>query len=67
MNSELDRLTILKATEGALKRQLDRDFYDDEKKKKAFKKLHECQQEIEKVKFKMRIERKLKNENSNTN
>lgn len=67
MNSDLDRLTILKATEGALKRQLDRDFYDNEKKNKAFKKLHECQQEIEKVKFKMRIERKIKNENSNTN
>lgn len=67
MNSDLDKLTMLKATKIALKRQLDINFYDDEKKCKLFQKIDECNKEIEKVKFKIRIERKLKDENSNTN
>lgn len=65
-NKLLDDLTNLKNEEKALRRCLDISYYDNEKRTELFKKLKECKINIEKVKFKIRMERKLNVKNNNT-
>ena len=66
-NKLIDDLTRLKAEEKALKRSLDISYYDSNKRSQMFKRLKECKENIEMVKFKIRMERKLNVKNNNTN
>jgi hypothetical protein len=65
-NKLLEDLTNLKNEEKALRRCLDISYYDNEKRTELFKKLKECKINIEKVKFKIRMERKLNVKDNNT-
>lgn len=61
MNNKLiDELTMLKLKEKNLKRVLDIYFYDPKKRENNFKELKKVKKDIEKIKFKLRIERKMK-------
>ena len=63
MNNKLiEKLSSLKLAESAVKRNLDRNYYNLKLRSKLFKELKQIQNEIERVKFKIRLERK-KNEN----
>lgn len=67
MNNKLiEKLSSLKLAESAVKRNLDRNYYNSKLRSKLFKELKQIQNEIERVKFKIRLEKK-KNENNNTN
>lgn len=66
-NKLIDDLTKLCNEEKALKRGLDISYYDSDKRSEMFKRLKECKQNIEKVKFKIRMERKLNVKDTNTN
>lgn len=67
MNNELiNVLSKLKLQESAYKRNLDRNYYNKKLRKDFFEKLKEVQREIEKVNFKIRLERGKKNANNNT-
>lgn len=61
----LNEFKKLREEEKNLKRCLDIKYYDDYKRTEMFDRLKQCKKDIEKVKFKMRMEKKL-NENSNT-
>lgn len=65
-NKLLEDLTNLKNEEKALRRCLDISYYDNEKRTELFRKLKECKSNIEKVKFKIRMERKLNVKDNNT-
>lgn len=61
MNNKLiDELAMLKLKEKNLKRVLDIYFYDSKKRENNFKELKKVKKDIEKIKFKLRIERKMK-------
>lgn len=61
MNNKLiDELAMLKLKEKNLKRVLDIYFYDPKKRESNFKELKNVKKDIEKIKFKLRIERKMK-------
>ena len=63
MNNKLiEKLSSLKLAESAIKRNLDRNYYNSKLRSKLFKELKQIQNEIERVKFKIRLEKK-KNEN----
>ena len=66
-NKLIDDLTKLCAEEKALKRVLDITYYDENKRTEMFAKLKECKKNIEKVKFKIRMERELNVKDNNTN
>lgn len=64
MNNELiNQLSKLTLEEMALKRNIDRNYYNVEVRTSLFKRLQEVQTEIKKVKFKIRLEKEKKNEN----
>ncbi len=68
-NKYIDILSNLKLRKNKLKRNLDIFQYDYEKRTNTFNEIKEVNKEIEKVKFKMNLERRLKkieNNNSNT-
>lgn len=65
-NKLIDDLTKLNAEEKALRRCLDISYYDSNKRAEIFKRLKECKKNIEKVKFKIRVERKLNVKDNNT-
>ena len=68
MNNELiNQLSKLTLEERALKRNIDRNYYNAKVRHKLFVRLKEVKQEIQKVKFRIRLEREEKNENNNTN
>lgn len=63
MNNELiNQLSKLKLEEKALKRHIDRNYYNAEVRRKLFVRLKEVQNEIDRVKFKIRIAKEKKNE-----
>ncbi len=68
MNNELiNQLSKLTLEEKALKRNIDRNYYNVKVRKRLFFRLKEVDNEINRVKFKIRLEREKKNGNNNTN
>lgn len=66
-NKLIEDLSLLTLQKKYLKRELDNVWYDKAKKQKTFNKIKEIDKKIEYVKFKLELERKMKNENNNTN
>lgn len=63
MNNELiNQLSKLKLEETALKRHIDRNYYNVETRTKLFMRLKDVQNEIGRVKFKIRLEKEKKYE-----
>lgn len=68
MNNELiEKLSLLTLEKKYLKRELDNNWYDRKRKQKLFDKIKNVNKEIEYVKFKLELERKMKNGNNNSN
>lgn len=68
MNNELiNQLSKLTLEEKALKRNLNRNYYNIEIRNKLFNDLNSIQNEIKRVKFKIRMEKEKRNGNNNTN
>ena len=66
MNDKLiDELSRLKLEETSLKRCLDRAFYDYDKRTELFNRIKEIKKEIEQIKFKLRLEKEMKNDEDN--
>lgn len=61
-NDLLEQLSMLSLQEKAILRRLDRKWAPSCKRATLFKQLENTKEEIKKVKFKLRLERKLKNE-----
>lgn len=67
MNNELiDRLTQLDLEEKSLRRNLDKYYCDEKMRTRIFARLKKIKLEIEKTKFKLHLEREIKNEDNNT-
>ena len=63
MNNDLiEKLSLLTLEKKYLKRELDTNWYDREKRIKTFNKIKNIDKEIEYVKFKLQLERKIKND-----
>lgn len=68
MNNDLiDKLSLLTLEKKYLKRELDTNWYDREKRIKTFNKIKIVDKEIKYIKFKLQLERKIKNGNNNSN
>ena len=68
MNNELiTKLSKLTLQYKYLKKELDLVWYNKVKRKQIFDKMKSVNKEIEYVKFKLRLERKIKNENNDSN
>ena len=66
MNNELiEKLSLLTLEKKYLKRELDNNWYDREKKQKIFNRIKSVNKEIDYVKFKLELERKMRNDSSN--
>lgn len=64
----IDKLSKLNMSEKMIKRCLDIKCYDEESRRKCFVELQQIQKEIQKIKFKLRMEKEIKNDkNNNTN
>lgn len=63
----LNKLAKLKLEEKNLRKCLDIKYYDDEKRAEIFNKIKDCKKEIEKIKFKIKMEEKLNAKDNNTN
>jgi len=66
-NELISKLSKLKMEETSLKRSLDVYYMDDKARTRAFNKIKKIKREIDKLNFKLRIEKEINNENSNTN
>ena len=66
-NTLLEQLVDLQLKEKMILRNLDVKYFDREKRTYFFVELKKTREEIEKVKFKIKMERKLKNEKSREN
>ena len=65
MNDKLiDKLSNLELEEKSIKRGLDRYYMDLNARTRMFNRLQELKKEKEQVKFKLRLEKELKNEKS---
>lgn len=63
MNNELiEKLSLLELEKKYLKRELDNNWYDRDVRKKTFEKIKSVNKEIEYVKFKLQLERKMRND-----
>lgn len=63
MNNELiNQLSKLTLEAMALKRNIDRNYYNAEIRSNLFNRLQEVQEEIKKVKFKIRLEKEKRND-----
>ena len=61
MNKDLiEKLSLLKLEKKYLKRELDNKWHDREEKQKLFDRIKDVNKEIEYVKFKLELERKMK-------
>ena len=66
MNNELiEKLSLLTLEKKYLKRELDNKWYDKGKRKKIFDRLDNVNKEIDYVKFRLELERKMKNDFGN--
>ena len=64
MNNELiNQLSKLILEKASLKREIDKNYYNVKIRTKLFRRLKEVEAEINKVKFKSRIEKEKKNDN----
>lgn len=62
----IEKLAMLEMGEKSIRRNLNTYYVDKEKRTKLFAKLHKIQKDIERVKFKLRIEREIrKNDKDN--
>lgn len=67
MNDKLiEQLSNLELEEKSVKRGLDRYYTNKKYRERLFAKLDKIRKEKEQVKFKLRLEKELKNENNNT-
>ena len=67
MNDKLiEKLSKLRLEESNIRRNLDKYYCDSRMKARLFARLKKIKTEIDKTKFKLQLERKIKNENSNT-
>lgn len=64
-NELIERLSNLKLEEKNLKRVLDVYYRDENMRTKAFNKIKKIKKEMEQIKFKLRLEKELKNERNN--
>ena len=65
MNDRLiDKLSNLELEEKSIRRGLDRYYMDDKARTRMFNRLKDLKKEKEQVKFKLRLERELRNEKS---
>lgn len=64
-NKLIEKLSLLTLERNYLKREIDNCWYDRKKRKKLFEKLENVSKQINNVKFKLELERKIKNDNSN--
>nr|DAG35144.1 MAG TPA: hypothetical protein [Caudoviricetes sp.] len=62
-NELIEKLSILEMQRRFFVRQLNKEFFYEESRNIIFKKLSDVEDEIKKVKFKIRLERKIKNGN----
>lgn len=58
----IGKLSLLDLEKKYLKRQLDKKFKNIEIRKRIFKRLSEVEKEMKNVKFKLELERKMKND-----
>lgn len=63
-NDLIDKLSKLKLEETSIKRHLDNNNRNQKERHRLFEKLEKTRKEIEKIKFKLSLERKIKNEKS---
>lgn len=64
MNNELiNQLSKLILEKSSLKRQIDRNYYNIDLRTKLFLRLKDVEKDIERVKFKIRLEKEKKDEN----
>lgn len=63
----IDKLSRLKLEEVSLKRSLDTYYRDEKARTRAFNKIKKIKKDIDKLNFKLRIEKEINNENNNTN
>lgn len=61
-NKKIDELSNLLMEEKYLKRNLDLNYYKKNDRDKYFMRLKEVKKEIEKIKFKIRLEKQIKKE-----
>ena len=65
MNNELiEKLSLLTLEKKYLKRELDNNWYDRVKRQNIFNRIKSVNKEIEYVKFKLELERKMRNDSS---
>lgn len=61
MNNDLiEKLSLLELEKKYLKRELDNKWYDRKEKQKLFDRINDVNKEIEYVKFKLELERKIR-------
>ena len=66
-NELIEQLSILNIQRKFFIRQLNRDFFYEDSRNVIFKKLSDVEDEIKKIKFKIKLEKVIKDENNNTN
>lgn len=62
-NELIEKLSILEMQRRFFVKQLNKEFFYEESRNIIFKKLSDVEDEIKKVKFKIRLERKIENGN----
>lgn len=65
-NSLISQLSKLKLQKSCIKRNLDRNYYDAKIREKMFNELKEVNKEIDRIKFKIMLEKEKKNGNNYT-
>ena len=65
-NDLIDKLSKLELEQTSLKRHLESNVSNRLERHRTFEKIKKNEKEIEKIKFKLRLERKIRNENNNT-
>ena len=60
-NDLIGQLSLLTMEEKCLKRNLDKYYNDVDERRKMFNKLRENKKKVEQIKFKIRLEREMKN------
>lgn len=66
-NELIEQLSILNIQRKFFIRQLNKDFFYEDSRNVIFKKLSDVEDEIKKIKFKIKLEKVIKDENNNTN